>query len=223
MSSKRVLLTIGALLAFAVALSFATAAARQTSGDAVPSMPTTSAALSPDRRVRKRASGSLLRQRICRRNSARPSSPTIAGDTCFRICRRRITACGCAVTDSSIRRRSGRRRARPSTSRRSLRPNARSAAQYYPAGYWFSLLQPPGENRIPRHRSTRQRHLAEHPKARPTGSARRSPAAALACHQLGNKATREIPKALGTLRIRVPTRGNAACSQGRRVRRCSAA
>src|SRR6476659_2323138 len=28
-------------------------------------------------------------------------------------------------------------------------PDARSAAQYYPAGYWFSLLQPPGKNEFP--------------------------------------------------------------------------
>jgi hypothetical protein len=73
-------------------------------------------------------------------------------------------------------------------------PNPRAAAQYYPAGYWFSLLQVPG--------------ASEFPGTGPTGNgiapAMRSQAEWLrslksggcwACHQLGNKATREIPPA----------------------------
>ena len=49
-------------------------------------------------------------------------------------------------------------------------PNARAAAQYYPAGYWFSLMQRAGEERVPRHRR-RQRHLPGHQAARPSGCA----------------------------------------------------
>ena len=76
-------------------------------------------------------------------------------------------------------------------------PNAAAAAEYYPAGYWFSLLRVPDEK--------------EFPGTGPTGNGI-SPGMASqaewlrqlksggcwACHQLGNKATREIPAALGT-------------------------
>ena len=39
-------------------------------------------------------------------------------------------------------------------------PNPRAAAQYYPAGYWASLLRDPREERVPRHRAAGQWHLA---------------------------------------------------------------
>jgi hypothetical protein len=76
-------------------------------------------------------------------------------------------------------------------------PDPRAAAQYYPAGYWFSLLRVP--------------EASEFPGTGPTGNGISANIASqgewlrhvkngtcLACHQLGNKATRELPAALGT-------------------------
>jgi hypothetical protein len=75
-------------------------------------------------------------------------------------------------------------------------PDPRAAAQYYPAGYWFSLLRVP--------------EAAEFPGTGPAGNGI-SPGVATqgewlravkngtcwSCHQLGNKATRELPPSLG--------------------------
>jgi hypothetical protein len=72
-------------------------------------------------------------------------------------------------------------------------PDAKAAAQYYPAGYWFSLLRVPDAR--------------EFPGTGPTGNGI-SPAvknqaqflrqiksgACLSCHALGTKATRELPE-----------------------------
>src|SRR5438034_2013086 len=74
-------------------------------------------------------------------------------------------------------------------------PDAKAAAQYYPAGYWFSLLRPPAKD--------------EFPGTGPTGNGL-SPAmktqaqylwqiksgTCMACHALGTKGTREFPEAL---------------------------
>jgi hypothetical protein len=75
-------------------------------------------------------------------------------------------------------------------------PDPRAAAEYYPAGYWFSLLRVPeaGEfpgtgpegNGIP----TTMRSQGQWLRVLKSGTC-------LACHQLGTKATREIPAALG--------------------------
>jgi hypothetical protein len=75
-------------------------------------------------------------------------------------------------------------------------PTARAAAEYYPAGYWFSLMNVPGKaefaasgeerNGI----NTAMRSQAEWLRSLKSGGC-------LACHQLGNKATREVPKELG--------------------------
>ena len=76
-------------------------------------------------------------------------------------------------------------------------PNDRAAAEYYPAGYWFSLLQPPNENEFPgtgpegNGISPNMRSQAEWLRNVKSGNC-------MACHQLGNKATREIPDSLGT-------------------------
>src|SRR5947207_2760522 len=75
-------------------------------------------------------------------------------------------------------------------------PDARAAAQYYPAGYWFSLLQVPAKNEFPGSGPTGNgispniKSQAEWLRIIKTGSC-------WACHQLGNKATRDIPKELG--------------------------
>jgi len=70
-------------------------------------------------------------------------------------------------------------------------PNARAAAEVYPANYWLNLMEDPGGRNV-KHCGT-------------------------ACHQMGDKATREIPKALGSFassveawdqRVRVGPVGN---------------
>jgi len=75
--------------------------------------------------------------------------------------------------------------------------DARAAAQYYPAGYWLSLLQPPGKSDFP---GTGPKGNGVSPDIRSQAEWLRSAKSGgcLACHQLGNKATREIPKELGT-------------------------
>jgi hypothetical protein len=76
-------------------------------------------------------------------------------------------------------------------------PNARAAAQYYPAGYWWSLMQVPAKTEFPgtgpsgNGISPSIRSQAEFLRLVKTDSC-------WSCHQLGNKATREIPAALGT-------------------------
>ena len=76
--------------------------------------------------------------------------------------------------------------------------DAKAAAQYYPAGYWFSLLHPPAKE--------------EFPGTGPTGNGI-SPAMktqaqflwqiksgnCMACHALGTKGTRELPETLRNL------------------------
>ena len=71
-------------------------------------------------------------------------------------------------------------------------PNDAAAAQYYPAGYWFSLLEMPARNEFPgtgpagNGISPDVKHQADYIRLITSGSC-------LSCHQLGNAATREIP------------------------------
>src|SRR5690606_11263335 len=78
-------------------------------------------------------------------------------------------------------------------------PDALAAAQYYPAGYWFSLLRVPDASEFP--------GTGPRPEGNGIAPGMRNQAQwlrllkngnCLACHQLGNKATREIPPELGT-------------------------
>jgi hypothetical protein len=75
-------------------------------------------------------------------------------------------------------------------------PSPRAAAEFYPAGYWFSLMKIPDKSEFPgtgpsgNGIATTIRTQAEWLRTVKTGSC-------LTCHQLGNKATREIPKSLG--------------------------
>jgi hypothetical protein len=70
-------------------------------------------------------------------------------------------------------------------------PNPRAAAEVYPAGYWFSLLQIPPRSAFPIGQVQSQEQYISQVKG------------CLVCHQLGNKATREIPPSLGTFRSSV--------------------
>jgi hypothetical protein len=77
-----------------------------------------------------------------------------------------------------------------------LAPNPLAAAQYYPAGYWYSLLKVPDKSEFP----------GTGPEGNGLSTSLTSQAALVrqltsggctACHQLGTKATREISPALG--------------------------
>ncbi|MCH7564766.1 MAG: hypothetical protein IH968_13190 [Gemmatimonadetes bacterium] len=87
-------------------------------------------------------------------------------------------------------------------------PDARMAAEYYPAGYWLSLLHMPEEDQFPgtgdegNGISRGLRHQAQLVRLLKSGNC-------TACHQLGGKATREIPQALGDFEMLV--------ERGRRV------
>ena len=76
-------------------------------------------------------------------------------------------------------------------------PNARAAAQYYPAQYWLALLQLPPKSDFPG-TGVKGNGISENIKSQ--GEWIRSIVntdGCTGCHQLGNKATREIPENLG--------------------------
>jgi hypothetical protein len=75
-------------------------------------------------------------------------------------------------------------------------PNAKAAADYYPASFWFSMLKVPDKSEFP----------GTGPKGNGISPSVKSQAEWLetiktdscwSCHQLGTKATREIPASLG--------------------------
>ena len=94
---------------------------------------------------------------------------------------------------------SPKRQARPGTTlnlRAVIAPNARAAAEYYPAGYWYSMLRIPDKSEFPgtgpegNGISPNMRSQAQWLRVVKSGGC-------LACHQLGNRATREFPPSLG--------------------------
>ena len=76
-------------------------------------------------------------------------------------------------------------------------PDPRAAAEYYPAGYWFSLLRVPEASEFPgtgpdgNGISPEMKTQAQFLRNLKSGNC-------WACPQLGNKATREFPEGLGT-------------------------
>ncbi len=77
-------------------------------------------------------------------------------------------------------------------------PSAKAAAEYYPAQYWLSLLQVPPRSDFPG-TGAKGNGISENMKSQ--GEWIRQVVntdGCTGCHQLGNKATREIPKSLGT-------------------------
>ncbi len=96
-------------------------------------------------------------------------------------------------------------------------PDAKTAAQVYPSDYWYSLLQVPPKDAFPMNMPTGRGAVAAgnfDPEANPAGRGGRGAAQGPApilnqadwvatvkgcviCHQMGNKATREIPASLG--------------------------
>jgi hypothetical protein len=74
-------------------------------------------------------------------------------------------------------------------------PNTQAAAEYYPAQYWFSLLQVPRENEFP---GTGGNGISADIKNQAQWIAEAvGTDACIGCHALGNKATRTIPASLG--------------------------
>ena len=76
-------------------------------------------------------------------------------------------------------------------------PNAKAAAQYFPAGYWFSLLNVPAASEFPGTGASGN-GLATSLTSQATLLRNLKSGGCMACHGLGNKATREISTALGT-------------------------
>ena len=76
-------------------------------------------------------------------------------------------------------------------------PNPRAAAEYYPAGYWFSLMKVPDKSEFPGTGDTgngisaSMQTQAQWIRSLKSGGC-------TACHQIGTKGMREIPKELGT-------------------------
>jgi hypothetical protein len=76
-------------------------------------------------------------------------------------------------------------------------PNAKAAAAYYPAQYWLALLQVPPKADFP---GTGPQGNGISPNVKSQGEWIRNVVntdGCTGCHQMGNPATREIPKALG--------------------------
>ena len=73
-----------------------------------------------------------------------------------------------------------------------IAPNAAAAAEYYPAGYWLSLLEVPQEDEFPgtgpegNGINPNVKHQEDYIRLITSGGC-------VVCHQLGNKAIREIP------------------------------
>ena len=81
-------------------------------------------------------------------------------------------------------------------------PNARAAAEYYPAGYWYSLLEVPAESEFP---GTGPQGNGINPVFKSQAEYVRllKNNSCLGCHQLGSKGTRELHPALGTFETSV--------------------
>lgn len=77
-----------------------------------------------------------------------------------------------------------------------IAPNEAAAAQYYPAGYWFSLLHMPDQSKFP---GTGPKGNGISPDIKVQADFLRSikSGTCLACHQLGSKGTREFQASLG--------------------------
>ena len=76
-------------------------------------------------------------------------------------------------------------------------PNPRAAAEYYPAGYWLSLIRVPEKSEFPGN-APGGNGISANIKSQADWIQRLKSGGCTACHQLGTKGTREIPKELGT-------------------------
>ena len=78
-------------------------------------------------------------------------------------------------------------------------PSPRAAAEYYPAGYWFSLLEVPAESEFP---GTGPQGNGINPMFKTQAEYLRplKNGACFGCHQMGSKGTRELLPALGSFK-----------------------
>ena len=72
-------------------------------------------------------------------------------------------------------------------------PNPRAAAEYYPAGYWFSLIRVPEKSEFPGN-APGGNGISPNIKSQAEWIQRLKSGGCTACHQLGTKGTREMPK-----------------------------
>src|SRR5215212_98202 len=73
-------------------------------------------------------------------------------------------------------------------------PNPRAAAEIYPAGYWYSLLEVPAKSEFPGTGPTGN-GISPNVKSQADFVRTIKSGTCMACHQLGSKGTREIPAA----------------------------
>src|SRR5437868_6348474 len=78
-------------------------------------------------------------------------------------------------------------------------PSASAAAQYYPAIYWYSMLNIPDKSLFPG-TGPSGNGITTQMKSQLQWLDRVKTNGCYGCHQLGNKATRTIPKELGTFK-----------------------
>ena len=76
-------------------------------------------------------------------------------------------------------------------------PNPRAAAEYYPAGYWFSLLRVPDKGEFPG-TGPAGNGISPTMGSQEQWLRNLKSGSCWACHQLGSKGTRELPPNLGT-------------------------
>ena len=75
-------------------------------------------------------------------------------------------------------------------------PDPQAAAEYYPAGSWFSLIQVPEKDEFPG-TGPQGNGISPNMESQAEWIRNLKSGGCMACHQLGNKATREIPAELG--------------------------
>jgi hypothetical protein len=88
-------------------------------------------------------------------------------------------------------------------------PDAHAAAQYYPANYWFSLAEVPAKSEFPG-TGPKGNGISKDMKSQEQWLHIMKTDSCWSCHQLGDKATREIPKSLGKF-------DSSAAAWGRRI------
>ena len=76
-------------------------------------------------------------------------------------------------------------------------PSPRAAAEYYPANYWYSLIEVPAGSEFPGTGDKGSIAATMTSQAQWIGHTNMN--GCLMCHQMGNKATREFPEGLGRL------------------------
>ena len=81
-------------------------------------------------------------------------------------------------------------------------PNERAAAEYYPANYWYSLLQPPPASEFPG-TGPNGNGWPESMKGQAYLLGQITISGCLSCHQMGTKVTRELPMNMGSFKTHV--------------------